>query len=85
MLFYSTAEAFSGSYFGRGRGDILLDNVDCNGDEESLADCSHEGWGQHDCHRWEHAGVRCYFEHGIGVFYQVVLITCFNLSIHSFG
>ena len=45
--------------FGRGTGDILLDNVDCRGDEGSLFSCSHLGIGVHDCSHSSDAGVRC--------------------------
>ena len=32
------------AYFGEGSGVIQLDNVDCQGDEENLAQCSHNGY-----------------------------------------
>ncbi len=49
------------SYFGRGTGAILLDELICTGFESSLFSCRHNGVGIHDC-REEHledAGVRC--------------------------
>ena len=32
------------AYFGEGSGVIQLDNVDCQGDEENLAQCGHNGY-----------------------------------------
>jgi hypothetical protein len=46
------------SYIG-GTGSILLDNIDCAGNEMRLIDCSHNGLGVHDCTHADDAGVRC--------------------------
>jgi len=45
--------------FGVGSGFIWLDNVQCNGTEMFLSDCTHSDWGIHDCLHLEDAGVTC--------------------------
>ena len=38
---------------------IILDEVQCRGDETSLIECQHAGIGRHDCISSEAAGVVC--------------------------
>ena len=47
--------------FGPGSGKILMDNVDCHGNERRLKLCNHVGWGQYVCNHGENAGVLCIF------------------------
>ena len=55
----SGAIAFSNAYFGSGYGPIWLDDVNCNGSESSLVNCTNYGIGIHNCGHYEDAGVRC--------------------------
>lgn len=45
---------------GNGNGKILLDEVDCKGNENRIQYCQHRGWNQNDCAHREDVGVRCY-------------------------
>ncbi|XP_072176515.1 scavenger receptor cysteine-rich domain-containing protein DMBT1-like [Diadema setosum] len=56
--------AQSQQYFGWGTGPIYLDDVGCNGYEDSIFDCPHNGIGNHDCGHYEDIGVRCYSYYG---------------------
>lgn len=50
----------SNAYFGQGSGFILLDNINCEGGEESLLNCQNpQQYGQHNCFASEDAGVIC--------------------------
>ena len=45
--------------FGNGTGPILLDGVECRGDEDNLFQCPHGGIMIHNCDHSEDAAVRC--------------------------
>ena len=38
---------------------IWLDDIVCKGDEESLSDCEHKGWGTHNCGHHENVHLQC--------------------------
>lgn len=53
------AVAAGRAHYGAGTGPIFLDNVDCEGTEETLLDCVHNGASIHNCGHYEDAGVLC--------------------------
>lgn len=52
-------EAPQSAYFGQGTGPIWLDDLSCSGSETSLNQCTHRGYGLHNCGHHEDASVRC--------------------------
>ena len=53
------AEVLSASVFGAGIGEIILADVHCNGTEESLLDCPHGEFYEHNCDHSRDASVIC--------------------------
>jgi len=42
-----------------GRGQVWLDDIRCSGSERHISECSHRGWGVHDCGHNEDVAVSC--------------------------
>ncbi|XP_057592920.1 deleted in malignant brain tumors 1 protein-like [Hippopotamus amphibius kiboko] len=47
------------AHFGQGSGPIILDNLDCSGQETYLWSCLHNGWKVNNCGHGEDASVIC--------------------------
>ena len=58
--------AYDSAYYGEGEGDILLDDVYCDGWEWSLDECSFET--THNCGHYEDVGIECYGKIGLDLF-----------------
>ena len=48
-----------GGFFGQGTGPIIADDMNCVGNETSLAACGHRSWYSTNCRHNEDAGVIC--------------------------
>ncbi|KAL4221647.1 Scavenger receptor Cys-rich [Mactra antiquata] len=59
--------AYDMASFCPGSGSIMLDNLQCNGNEHDISQCGSRGWYQHSCNHHEDAGVDCY-EYNYGRF-----------------
>lgn len=52
-------EAKKGAFFGQGKDEIWLDDVQCTGHETSILKCQHRPLGENNCGHGEDAGVVC--------------------------
>ena len=60
QLGFSRASSAPGSAkYGQGSDPTWMDDVKCNGNEGSLFDCAHAGWGTENCSHREDASVEC--------------------------
>ena len=51
--------ARNNAFYGKGSGQIWLNDLNCVGTELTIENCSHSGWGNKDCNHEEDVGVEC--------------------------
>ncbi|XP_076741511.1 scavenger receptor cysteine-rich domain-containing protein DMBT1 [Maylandia zebra] len=61
----SAYSALQNAAFGLGSGPIWLDDVACFGNESSITDCRHNGFGVHNCRHYDDASIICDVQPGI--------------------
>lgn len=61
----NAVSALGSVQFGRGSGTLWLDDINCNGLERVLSECSLRAWGECNCGHDEVAGVLCSGEDGV--------------------
>nr|XP_039256746.1 deleted in malignant brain tumors 1 protein-like [Styela clava] len=59
LKFPGVISALKNAYYGEGTGQIWLNNVNCDGNEDSLDQCLHNSWGSHSCSHGDDAAVEC--------------------------
>ena len=60
-IYFPSAVTTVSQVFGEGQGPILLDDLQCIGNENSLLSCPNRGVGIHNCTHARDAGVVCAF------------------------
>jgi len=60
MLGLESGRKIDNNNYRTDHGPVWLDNVRCSGRERDIAECSHNGWGVHDCDHHEDVSVSCF-------------------------
>lgn len=74
--------ALGNGHFGEGVGSILLDNVQCQGNETTLGHCRHLGLFMHNCGHSEDAGVICSGTHSLFLLRLLEPLLVGDLEMH---
>jgi len=59
MLGFDSGTKTDNHNYATSDGPIWLDDVRCNGTETDIAECSHNGWGVHNCQHREDVAISC--------------------------
>jgi len=70
---------YMGDYYGSGTGQIWLDDLRCTGSETSFVNCTHGGWGVHNCDHSKDVSILC----GNGTLFETLFSITFLLSLYS--
>ena len=57
--FGKATAAMHNAFYGEGIGQTWLYNLNCVGNEGTIGNCSHNGWGYAYCSHGDDAGVKC--------------------------
>ena len=82
MLGYPEAfDFFNSTIFGSAiDGPIWLDDVNCTGNESTLAACPHAGWGNSNCDHTKDVGVECAYDYTVNAKGKVVMLVITTVS-----
>ncbi|CAG2205114.1 PRSS12 [Mytilus edulis] len=69
MLGYNDTDGsisyYNSAHFGRGYGPILIDDLDCSGEEDDISECNRTPWFKSNCDHGEDVSVKCVADYRI--------------------